>query len=68
MSPFQVPLYDQLDAYHGVTPNEASEAIHEIKAAFGLPPDYDLLFDMTGNVYDAATGDWLASITEIVNG
>ena len=42
----------------------ASKRLHEIKEALGYAPDDDLLFDMTGNIFDPKTREWIGSMTE----
>jgi hypothetical protein len=37
--------------------------LHEIKAATGRGPADDVVFDLTGNVYDPGTGELLGSLT-----
>jgi hypothetical protein len=56
-------LYSRLDEYHGINEYEASERLHAGKQALGIPADANLLFDLTGNVYDPVTLEWLFSLT-----
>lgn len=56
-------VYKHLEKYHGISKYLASERLHALKAALGLPADYDLIFDLTGNVYDTV-GNLLGSLTQ----
>jgi hypothetical protein len=56
-------IYRRLELYHGIDPNLASKRLHEIKADAAYAADADLLFDMTGNVYDPDTLEWVGSLT-----
>lgn len=55
-------VYSHLEKYHGIKKYVARNRLHEIKAEHTLPPDFDLLFHRTGNVYRAddrtMIGDW----------
>jgi len=56
-------IFRRLERYHGVDRNIASERLHEIKLNAGRGPNDNVLFDMTGNVYDPATREWIGSMT-----
>jgi hypothetical protein len=56
-------VYRRLEKNHGISPEVASERLHRGKHALGIPANADLLFDMTGNVYDPVTRQWLFSLT-----
>ena len=57
-------VYRRLRKYHGIERHVASARLHELKDREGRAPDDDLLFDLTGNVYDPDTREWLGSLTE----
>ena len=57
-------IYSRLARYHGVEEIDASYRIHQIKDAFHLPADYDLLFGLNGDVYDGVSGEWLGTMTD----
>ncbi len=57
-------VFRRLQQNHGINPKLASKRLHEFKANLGYPPDADLLFDLTGNVFDPKTLEWLGSLTE----
>ena len=48
----------------GRDPALASERLHQIKAAAGRGAADNVLFDLSGGVYDPVTGTWLGSLTE----
>ncbi|HXG10510.1 MAG TPA: hypothetical protein VNK04_12180 [Gemmataceae bacterium] len=50
--------------YHGIEPHVARNRLHELKQREGRGPADDLLFDLTGNVYDPETREWLGCLTE----
>jgi hypothetical protein len=56
-------VYRHLEKYHGIATRVASERLHNIKDENGLPPDYDLLFDKTGNVFRPDDRMHLGSLT-----
>lgn len=57
-------VYRRLLRYHGIEPYQARNRLHALKHGEGRPPDAELLFDLTGNVYDPVTREWLGSLTE----
>ena len=57
-------IFRRLDKYHGIDKNLASDRLHAIKKALGYAPDDDLLFDLTGNVFDPRTREWIGSLTQ----
>lgn len=57
-------VFRRLDQYHGIPEHLASERLHALKDALGLGGADNLLFDLTGNVFDPLTGEWLGSLTE----
>jgi len=56
-------VYRRLQQYQGSSSVVASQRLHEGKQALGIPANANLLFDMTGNVYDPATSELLFSLT-----
>jgi RHS repeat-associated protein len=56
-------VYRRLESFHGIDHNLASDRLHEIKKAAGRGPADNVVFDMTGNVYDEY-GNWLGSLTQ----
>ncbi len=56
-------VYTHLEKYHGIATHVASNRLHRIKEAMGLPADFDLLFDITGNVYRFDDRTYLGSLT-----
>jgi len=57
-------VYRRLRVYHGIDEAVASERLHELKTEQGRGAADPLLFDLTGNVYDPATREWIGSLTE----
>lgn len=57
-------IFRRLAAYHGIQPQLASQRLHAIKRSLGLRPADNVLFDLTGNVYDPSTRQWLGSLTQ----
>jgi RHS repeat-associated protein len=55
--------FKHLEKYHGISPEVASERLHEIKAAAGLGAADDVAIGRTGDVYNAANGEWIGSLT-----
>jgi len=60
-------VYRRLRKYHRVERHVASDRLHKLKEGEGRPPDADLLFDLTGNVYDPVTRERLGSLTKAVS-
>jgi len=56
-------VYRRLEKYHGIDPNLASERLHQIKPETGHGASDNVIFDLSGNVYDQS-GNWLGSLTE----
>ena len=56
-------IFRRLERYHGVDSHEASRRLHEVKRSSGRGPNDNVIFDMTGNVYDPDTREWLGSLT-----
>ena len=56
-------VYRRLRVFHGVSEKTASDRLHDLKAAHGRGADDNVLFDLTGNVYDPDTREWLGSLT-----
>ena len=48
-------IFWRLEKYHGVDKHKASELLHEIKQASGRGGSDNVLFDLTGGVYDPFT-------------
>ncbi len=57
-------VFRRLRKFHGIDPRLAGERLHEIKQRAGRAPDDDVLFDLTGNVFDPSTRAKLGSLTE----
>ena len=57
-------IFRRLDRYHGVDPATASNRLHDIKSAAGRGAADNVIFDLTGNVYDPATRSWLGTMTQ----
>ncbi len=56
--------YKHLQKYHGVDPTVASNRLHKIKQQAGLGAADDVAIGRTGDVYNAATGERLGSLTD----
>ncbi len=54
----------RLAQHHGIDPDVASARLHAIKRANGLGGSDNVVFDLTGNVWDPRTGDYLGSLTQ----
>jgi len=57
-------VFRRLELYHGIPRNVASNRLHVIKEMAHRGPADNVVFDMTGNVFDPITGDWLGTLTE----
>ena len=57
-------VFKHLEKYNGIDPRLASDRLHEIKKASGRGGADNVIFDMTGNVYDPITKEWLGSLTQ----
>ena len=57
-------VFRRLERFHGIGKTVASQRLHELKRKSGRQPNDDVMFDLTGNVYDPATRTWLGSLTE----
>ena len=57
-------IFGRLQKYHGISPEIASERLHAIKEAAGRGGAANVAFDLTGNVYDPDSGEWLGSLTQ----
>jgi RHS repeat-associated protein len=55
-------VYRRLEKFHGIDPAKAGDRLHDIKKSAGLGPADNVVFDLTGNVYDKG-GNWLGSLT-----
>ena len=62
--PSSKELYRRLERFHGIGAALASERLHAIKEHFGYRANDNVLFDLTGNIYDPDTLEWLGSLTE----
>ena len=56
-------VYRHLEKYHGIATHVASTRLHRIKSENGLPANFALLFDITGNVFRADDRIRLGSLT-----
>ncbi len=54
--------FQRLSLNHGVDSIEFSDQLHAIKLAEGLPPDFDLGFGPTGDVWNPISGDLIGQI------
>ena len=57
-------IFARLERFHGIPPELASERLHAIKGKSGRGPGDNVVFDMTGNVYNPDSLEWLGSLTE----
>jgi hypothetical protein len=57
-------IYKRLERYHGIRPELAGERLHEIKAKSGYGAADNVIFDLSGGVYDPNTLEWIGSLTE----
>lgn len=57
-------VYQNLAKHHGIEQHVAEERLHAIKRAAGRGPADNVVFDITGNVYDPATMERLGGLTE----
>ncbi len=56
-------VYKHLEKYHGIATHVSSNRLHRIKEENGLAPDFDLLFDITGNVFRSDDRTYIGSLT-----
>lgn len=56
-------MYAHLSDEHGISPELASERLHELKQKLGYAADDNIVFDRTGNAYDPVTLEWIGSLT-----
>ena len=57
-------MYRRLSKYHGIRTVVASERLHRLKERTGRGGADDLLFDLTGGVFDPITREWLGTLTD----
>jgi len=57
-------VFRRLERYHGIPESLSSDRLHAIKEALGRGGADNVLFDLTGNVFDPETGEWLGSLTQ----
>jgi hypothetical protein len=57
-------VFRWLAKYHGIEAQTASDRLHLLKEAAGRGPADNVVFDLTGNVYDPDTLLGLGSLTE----
>jgi len=57
-------VFRRLQQFNGIDPILASERLHQIKHAAGLGPAENVVFDLSGGVYDPYTLEFLGSLTE----
>jgi RHS repeat-associated protein len=57
-------VFGRLEENHGIKRADASQRLHRIKKDAGRRGADNVEFDLTGNVYDPVTGEWLGSLTE----
>jgi RHS repeat-associated protein len=56
-------IFRRLERFHGIDPVTASERLHDIKRTAGHGPADNVIFDLTGNIYDQI-GNWIGSLTQ----
>ena len=56
-------VYRHLEKYHGIAAHVASNRLHKIKEVNRPPADFDLLFDITGNVFRTDDRTHIGSLT-----
>ena len=54
-------ISNHLYKYHGISKDNASERLHNIKYSYGLPANYNCIFDFTGGVYNQY-GEYLGNL------
>lgn len=57
-------VFARLSRNHGIDPKLASDRLHQIKPANGFGPADNVVFDMTGNVFNPSTGELMGSLTQ----
>ena len=57
-------VFRELERHHGISPKLAGFRLHAIKRAAGREGDANVVFDLTGNVYDPDSGEVLGSLTQ----
>jgi hypothetical protein len=57
-------IFRRLRVYHGISEQSASERLHAIKKHSARGPEDNVLFDLTGGVFDPRTLEFLGSLTE----
>jgi hypothetical protein len=72
-NPFKGPTapdraFKHLQRFHGIEPATASHRLHKLKDQGGLGPADDVVIGRTGDVYNAATGERLGSLTDATLG
>jgi len=53
-------VFQHLEKYNGVSPEQASAELHDIKS--GMEGNPDVVFTWSGGVYDATSGDYLGTL------
>lgn len=56
-------VFRRLSIYHGISREAASERLHALKRESGLPGDFNVEFDLTGNVLIPDSRDLIGSLT-----
>ena len=56
-------VYRHLEKYHGIATHVSGNRLHKIKEEDGLPADFILLFDRTGNVFRSDDRTHIGSLT-----
>lgn len=67
--PFRGPdapkdAFEHLAENHGLDPTVASHRLHVLKTLGGMGPADDVVIGKTGDVYNAATGEHLGTLTD----
>ena len=60
--------FQHLEDYHGIPQRVASNRLHAIKARYGLGAADDVIIGGNGGVYNAATGEYLGTLTDPIWG
>jgi hypothetical protein len=57
-------VFRRLEKFHGIDAVTASDRLHEIKRQAGRGADDNVIFDLTGGVYDPNSLESLGTLTE----
>ncbi|RAL20363.1 hypothetical protein DL240_17430 [Lujinxingia litoralis] len=56
-------VFNRLEKHNGIDPNVASDRLHKIKNSDGFNGDDNVVFDLTGNVFNPSTGELMGTLT-----